>query len=423
MAAMTERREALVAGLVDADTFFERAARGDRDPPQTAAVPKGGVGAAALPRASQPPTERPAPHPRRSSTRRPTVALPRPSARAVACGGLGLAFLATTAALVHGFSHGRAAPADRPVAGRPATNARPPVTRPLDVLGPRSVRLDVRGVRVQGVIDDPGSGVSRAALNIDGRPVDAVRFACRPICPPAARFSLQPASTPPTQPQALAVVARDAAGNRTLIAQRIVMLGVSRAGAITARLEDADRQIAAGSAYAIVGRLVDRAGAPIPHARVELTSVAATATAKPTRAAAVATDDNGHWRAAGLEARDGSRLYVAHHRSADGTAAVSPVVRAIVPIALAARGRRLRSGRRAVVGRIAARAHVGSARLLLATRHHGGWRTERVLRAPASGHFEVPVPARARGRVAVFAAPSPDSPYAPAGRVVDLARP
>jgi len=220
-----------------------------------------------------------------------------------------------------------------------------------------------------------------------------------------------------------AVVTQDAAGNRTLVWQRLVASRGQHTSTITARLKGTDGQIVPRSRYAIVGKLTDRTTAPIPGARVELIALSRTATAVPTRAAVVTTDSAGRWRVGGLRAADGSRIYVARHLDDTGAATVSSAVRATVAIDLTARVRRTAAGR-IVAGRVTAPAASAELiRLLLASRRLNGWRTERSTRTSPNRHFALRVPGRVRGRLALFVAPSPDLPYAPAGRVVDLARP
>lgn len=415
MAALAGERDGVLAGLVDSDTFFERAARGERDT-QPAVAADRGQGAATMPRD-------PRPHAPRADDDAPSaprrLATPRRHTRLVAVAATAGAF-AVVGLLVATMSDGQRAPA-RQTAVEPPAEPSAPIRSPVDVLGPRPGHVDVDNGRIAGIAIDAGSGVRRIELVVNGRRADADTAVCRPECPPAARFTLDVPPHGRTELRSLAVVAHDAAGNEALIWQQLAGSDAPHGETITARLEDRDDRLGARSRYAIGGRLADGAGRPITGAQVELVAVATTAAAAPTRVAILATDRDGRWRAGELHASDGSRLYVARHL--DGNTTVSRTVRATVPVALVARPRRLASGRRVVVGRVNASAPTSAIRVLLAARRSGDWHTERTAPARPGGRFELPVPARLHGPVAVFVAPDPDLPYAPAGRVVDLARP
>lgn len=405
MAAVTPHQAAVVDGLVDPETFFERAARGERDGQAATAAPDHALGAAALPRSRPPATIRPQSRPDGQSDA--TSAARRRAARRVAIVVLPTITVVGSAVLVATSLGGsdRAAPAavERPSAV-PAS--------PTDVLAPRVSGVTARGDgHLTGVVYDPGSGVRSVELVVDGQRRDIRPGACRPICPPALRFSL--ASDSSEAMRAVAVVVADAAGNKTIAKQTLTAPARDHLAAkLTARLE----RPAQRAGYAIAGRLTDTDGAPIRGGQVELVGAARTDDAVPRVAGATTTDAAGRWRIASLH---GSHVYRARHLADSDTKAVSAPVRATVRADLTLHvGRHGRTT--VVVGRVRPATDV---RLLLASRRDGGWRNERVARANASGRFRLPVPARLHGPVAVFVAPDPDLPYAPAGRVVDLARP
>ena len=422
MASLTGEPGGVLEGLVDCDTFFEFAARGERGAGEAVAAPDRGVGAATMPRAARAPAPSaarptsPAEHSERVGSR---LSL----GRAIALAGLTVSVVTGVAVVVAAQVGGPATSSHRgaAVAARPV----PPMPRagrlPADVLAPRLGRVSFSARRLAGVAYDPGSGVRRLEMHVDGRRVDALPGHCRPDCAPAARFSLANRLSS-DEMHAVAVVAEDAAGNRALLWQRLVPpTGGRPTESLTAALEHRTNQLVAGSRYAITGRLLDRAGVPIRSGQVEVAALERTADAVPHRAAIVVTDDAGRWRVGGRRAADGSRVYVARPLNHTSGSAVSRAVQATVAFSLTARSR---PDGRAVTGRVIARVTNGTAiRLLLASRRSNGWRTERSARARPGGRFELPVPARVRGRVAVFVAPSPGLPFAPAGRVVDLARP
>ncbi len=406
MATVTSDRVA--AALVDPETFFERAARGERDA-QAVGAPNHAQGAATMPRAT-----RPAPSRRERLSRRQRLESVVPDPRWI--GSAALVGTVTAVVLVAAMSGGEETPS-RSAAGPTLSGAKPPA----DMLAPRPGTLTLHAARVRGLVYDPGSGIRRVELVEDGRPVDSRSFPCRRVCPAAARFSLHGSTAPAGAPRAVAVVATDAAGNRALVAQRLVAPRHTRSGAtISARVEGSDRSLSIEASYSLAGRLTDRHGEPIPGARIEVVGVSATATSIPARAATATTDERGRWRVVDIPARDGSRLYVARQLRPAG--AVSRTVTVRVEAGLAAHGRRLSSGHRIVAGRVAHVAPNVAVRVVIGTRRAGRWRGERTADTQRGGRFELHVPARVHGRVAVFVA-DPDLPYAPAGRVVRFARP
>jgi hypothetical protein len=293
---------------------------------------------------------------------------------------------------------------ERPLA-RPAA--------PVDVLAPRAGRVAaIGGGPFSGIVYDPGSGVRSVELLIDGRRRDVRQAVCRPACSPALRFSF--AASSPDGMEAVAIVVADAAGNRTIAWQTLTAPARKPAEAkLSARLE---LSAAPGADHAVGGRLTAADGKPIRHGRVELVGAVRTDDAVARVVGTATTDAAGRWRVADLH---GSHVYRARHIADGDTKAVSALVRATVRARLA-----LRVGRHGGATVISGRVQPGApARLLLASRHAGGWRSERTARANADGRFRLGVPAGLRGRVAVFVAPWPELPYAPAGRVVDLARP
>jgi len=410
LAAVTPPQAAVLDTLVDTDTFFERAARGERDVQPATTAPDHALGAAALPRTRPPAPVRP--QPQRDDEGDARKASRRPAARRIAAVGVPAVAIVGGAVLVAASLGGATGSTTPAVVERPLARPAPPA----DVLAPRVARVSSHGrERLAGVVYDPGSGVRSVALVADGRREDVQRADCRPDCPPSLRFSL--ADSSPEQLRAVAVVVADAAGNKTIAWQTLTAPAREpQAAKLDARLE---RPIAPRADYAVTGKLTDADGSPIRRGRVELVGAARTDDAVPRVVGAATTDAAGRWRVAGLEARQGSRVYRARHLADGDTQAVSAPVRTTVRADLALRTRR-QGGATVVAGRL--RPTV-SARLLLAVRRADGWRSQRAVRASADGRFRLRVPARLRGPVAVFVAPSPDLPYAPAGRVIDLARP
>jgi hypothetical protein len=395
--------------LVDSDTFFERAARGEREVQPATTAPDHALGAAALPRSRPPAPVRP--QPQRDDEGDARTAFRRFPARRIAAIGVPAVAIVGGAVLVAASLGGPTESMTPVVVERPPARPAPP----SDVLAPRVARVSAQGHgRLAGVVYDPGSGVRSVQLVADGRRQDIERGACRPDCPAALRFSLTDSS--PEQLRALTVVVADAAGNKAIAWQTLTApTRKPQVAKLTARLE----RPAAPRADAVAGQLTDADGSPIRHGRVELVGVERTDDAIPRVAGAATTDTAGRWRIAGLDAREGSQVYRARHLADGDTKALSAPVRVTVRPDLALRTRR--QGRVTVLtGRLQPAA---AARLLLAVRRAGGWHTERTARATANGRFRLRIPVRMRGQVAVFVAPSPDLPYAPTGRVVDLARP
>ncbi len=405
MAAVTPHRAAVVDGLVDSDTFFERAASGERDGQAATAAPDRALGAAALPRTTPSADSRPT---ERDVEPRARPTLPRPAAKTIAIVSVPIAAVVGAALLAGSFG-------GQDHRDPPATLERLPArpASPADVLAPRTAHITASGDgRLAGVVYDPGSGVRSIELLVNGRRRDARQASCRPDCPPALRFSFTPSS--PAGMEAVAIVVADAAGNRTIAWQTLTAPARKPAEAkLSARLEQSP---APRSDHAIGGRLTTPGGKPIRHDRVELVGAARTDDTVARVVGTATTDAAGRWRVAHLH---GSHVYRARHIAHGDTQAVSAPVRATVRARLALRVDH-HGGATAISGRVQPSA---PARVLLASRHAGGWRSERTARANADGRFRLRIPARPRGRVAVFVAPDTDLPYAPAGRVVDLARP
>jgi hypothetical protein len=409
LAAVTPHRAAVVDELVDSDTFFERAARGERDTHPTTTAPDRALGAATLPRTPPPAAVRRQLQPNDDRhTGKASKRLVAPRAGIVA---LPAAVIVVGAVLVGTSPGGRGGSEVAAVIER--SPAQPP---PADFLAPRVGHVSVHGQeRFAGIAYDPGSGVRSVELVADGRRRAIQRGACRPACPPAMRFSFSRNSS--KRLRAVAIVVVDAAGNKALAWQTLAVDAPKPLAAkLTARLE---RAVVAPADYAIAGRLNDAGGLPIRHGRVELVGVERTDDAVPRVVGAATTDTAGRWRVAGLKARHGSQLYRARYIAGGESTVVSAPVRATVRANLALRARR--QGRVTV---LTGRLHpAAAARLLLAVPRAGGWRTGRTARATANGRFRLRIPGRPRRRVAVFVAPSPDLPYAPVGRVIDLTRP
>lgn len=406
MAAVTPHRAAVVDGLVDSDTFFERAARGERDGQAATAAPDRALGAAMLPRATPPDHPRPI---EREGEARARRTLPRPAAKTVAVVAVPAVAVVGGAIMLAGSFGGQGRPTTPTVVERPPARS----ASPADVLAPRAARIAASGDgHLAGVAYDPGSGVRSVELVVDGRRREIRQAVCRPACSPALRFSF--AASSPDRMEAVAIVVADAAGNRT-IAWQTLTVPARRPSEVklTARLE---QSAAPRADHAVGGRLTAADGKPIRHGRVELVGAARTHDAVARVVGTATTDAAGRWRVAHLHS---SHVYRARHIADGDTPAVSAPVRATVRARLALRVHR-RGAATVISGRVQP---IAPARLLLASREAGGWRSERTGRADADGRFRLRVPARMRGRVAVFVAPSPDLPYAPAGRVVDLARP
>ncbi len=330
--------------------------------------------------------------------------------------GVGVAgALAAVVASAGGDTHSRQV--------QPAAPPRPEATRdlPVDVVAPRLAHLATGRDRLSGVVFDPGSGVRRIHLWLDGRRLKTVRGDCRRTCAASARFTLDRIAPPAGDARAVSITSVDLAGNEALLWQRLsVAEARDTKTTLTAAALIQPGGLSAHTHYALHGRLTRSTGAPLVGAPVELLALARISRAEPDRVAVVKTDTAGRWRVGDLRGFDGSRSYVARHLDGSGEGVASEPVETTVPVPLAAR---LAADRQSVVGHVRAAAPRRAIGVLLALRRGGRWRTVDRGRLGTGGRFALPLPARARGSVAVFVAPHPNLPYAPAGRVVDLARP
>jgi hypothetical protein len=332
-------------------------------------------------------------------------------------------------AVIPGPKHS-AASAMRPLVSSITTHVAG-VSRPLsaapDVLPPRLVERSVRPpdsphVELAGRVVDGGSGVAAVQLLVDGRSVAAKRITCSSTCPRSHRLSLGARlGRQAGVPQALALLARDGAGNRALLWHRISARSPrSDTRRLTAQVgshrlrftRDGRRQ------YDISGHLT-RSGLPVPHARIEVVALTRTAAAVPHSVGRTRTDAEGGWQVRDLPSERGSRIYLARHLDRDGTTLTSSVpAQTTVRTPISVQVRSLTGRRRLITGRIPSSSGHG-VRVLAARRVSSGWEAIRTaLTSRLTGRFEIPISADQSSALAVFVPPSPDWPYAPAGRVL-----
>ncbi len=437
--------------LVDEDDFFETAARGELPearPGSAAPQDHSGLGAASLPRppasaaaparrrskpsrtrsrprqtvGPNPPEPIPAPRPAAGDRigRRLSVTVSRPLLLGVAGGGCVVLLVVLALASRAPRVSPRPPVAGAAVALTPVILAegRVPNSR-LDVLSPRLAELT--GARpgaassapsptgLSATVADGASGIKDVRLLANGRPLAAARPPCRRGCPSAARFRFALPQRRSGRPLALALAARDADGNATLLWQQLLTPATRRGRArLSASFagQATNLTVASGAAHTVSGRLTTPAGAALAHRRVQLLALSRSATARPRPLGSATTDAAGDWNSGTLRARRGELLIARHPRASSH------------PLTLAVRSplSARRHGRH-VVGRLAPGAR--GVTVVLARRTGRRWRALARTLAGRDGRYRLELPThRRRGRLAVFAGESANWPYQPASRLL-----